>query len=199
MKKFKNKYRIPSARASWWNYANEGTYYITICTKNKVNYFGEIIQTEMFLNEMGEVVMEEWLKTPGLRPDMNLTLGAFVIMPNHFHAVLFIGGNPYNGASDFNVPYPDTTDRVATPFNRAGKVMEWDYPQLNQFGPQTKNLASILRGFKSAVTTYARKSGMPFDWQTRYHDHIIRSEQSYNNITEYIQRNPENWNNDPLR
>jgi putative transposase len=66
----------------------------------------------------------------------------------------------------------------------------------NQFGPQAKNLASVIRGFKSAVTTYARKNNIPFEWQTRYHDHIISTNKEYLRIADYIIDNPENWNED---
>ena len=85
--KFRNKYRIPSARWQQWDYASEGIYFITICTKNRIHYFGEIIDGKMILNELGEIVFQEWLKTIEMRPDMNLEIGKFIVMPNHFHAV----------------------------------------------------------------------------------------------------------------
>ncbi len=66
----------------------------------------------------------------------------------------------------------------------------------NQFAPQSKNLASIIRGYKSAVTTYARKNGIIFDWQPRFHDHIIRSMDEYHRISNYILNNPTKWYND---
>ena len=59
-----------------------------------------------------------------------------------------------------------------------------------------KILASIMRGFKSAVTTFARKNDLPFDWQPRFHDHIIRNEIEYNRISNYIINNPSKWNED---
>jgi hypothetical protein len=71
-----------------------------------------------------------------------------------------------------------------------------DIPNQNRFGPQSKNLASIMRGYKSAVTTYARKNNIPFGWQSRFHDHIIRDDRSYQNISNYILTNPEKWQND---
>jgi putative transposase len=79
-----------------WDYGSEGMYFITICTKNRVHLFGEIRNGEMQLSEIGEIVQQEWLKTPKIRPDMNLHLGEFVVMPNHFHGVLIIGQNLYN-------------------------------------------------------------------------------------------------------
>ncbi len=96
MEKYKNKYRIPSARLQSWNYARSGAYFITICTQNKEHWFGEINNGIMCLSKIGEIAHAEWLKTFEMRPDMNLTMGEYVIMPNHFHAIIFIGENQYN-------------------------------------------------------------------------------------------------------
>ncbi len=92
---FNNKYRIPSARLQNWDYANEAMYFVTICTKNMKNYFGEIIVSEqtklLQANEIGQIAHSEWYKTIELRPDMNLELGEFVVMPNHIHGIIMIG------------------------------------------------------------------------------------------------------------
>ncbi len=169
MNKWEDKYRIPSARASWWNYGDEAAYFITICTKNKEHYFGEVIDDIMVETKLGKVVVDEWIKTPMLRADMNVELGAFIVMPNHFHGIIIIGQNQYNLDGD---------------------------EVNNTFRPQAKNLASIMRGFKSAVTLYARTNQIVFDWQPRFHDHIIRNESSYDTITKYILSNPASWSKD---
>jgi REP element-mobilizing transposase RayT len=176
MDRYKNKYRISSTRLQTWNYANEGAYFITICTKNREHFFGEIIEGKMILNEIGRLTEIEWAKTIEIRQDMNLELGAFVVMPNHFHAIVIIKENEFNNSN-----------------NNDGMSNK---PQ-NQFGPQSKNLAAIIRGFKSAVTAQARKLGnSEFAWQTLYHDHIIRNNQSFENIQNYILNNPEKWDED---
>ena len=183
MSKFKNKYRIPSARLENWNYGAAGSYFITICTKNRLHYFGEIVDNDMQLTELGKVAETEWLKTIEMRPDMNLEMGEFIVMPNHFHAIIIIGNNEFNDIDNCR----DAMHRVSTSSPSGG----------NKFGPQSKNLASILRGFKSAVTTRARKMGnMDFDWQERYHDHIIRNLESFERIQYYIANNPAKWKDD---
>ena len=63
-------------------------------------------------------------------------------------------------------------------------------------GPQRKNLSSIIRGFKSAVTTEARKIDIDFGWQSRFHDRVIRDEKSRNSIRWYIKNNARDWNGD---
>jgi len=180
MDKFHNKYRIPSARVSWWDYGWSALYFVTICTKDKEYFFGDIINEKMQLSEIGEIVKAEWLKTFELRPDMNLTMYEYIIMPNHFHAIIGIGKNQYN------TPIVET-QCIASLQSEQSK---------NRFAPQSKNLASIIRGFKIGVTKSARLVNPCFAWQTRFHDHIIRNHKSYINIANYIITNPQKWEND---
>jgi hypothetical protein len=63
----------------------------------------------------------------------------------------------------------------------------------NKYSPQSKNLPSIIRGFKAAVTVNARKIHKDFGWQSRYYDRIIRDHQEYERIESYIIQNPFNW------
>ena len=67
---------------------------------------------------------------------------------------------------------------------------------INQFGPQSKNLASIIRGFKTGVTKNARVIHPDFAWQSRFHDRIIRNNAEYQRISTYIKNNPVNWQDD---
>ena len=69
---------------------------------------------------------------------------------------------------------------------------------IDKSGPQRKNLSSIIRGFKSAVTIDIRKINSDFGWQPRFHDHLIRDNKSLNNIRQYIRDNPKNWADDEL-
>ena len=173
--KFNNKYRIPTCRLKGYDYGANGCYYVTVCTKHHVHYFGEIVNGEMQLSEIGKIVQSEWLKTKELRTDMNLLLDEFVVMPNHFHCIIFIDNNQYN-----TLP--------STPLQS----------YKNKFGVQSKNLSSIMRGFKSAVTTYARKHDIDFAWQERFHDRIIRDNNGLDNVRSYIFNNPRNWDDDEL-
>jgi REP element-mobilizing transposase RayT len=95
-------------------------------------------------------------------------LDAFVVMPNHIHGILFFDR-------------PDKTD--------------WNP---NTFGPQSQNLAAVIRGFKSATKRYANQHNIPFEWQSRYHDRIIRDEKELNAIRQYIINNPSKWKDDVL-
>jgi REP element-mobilizing transposase RayT len=189
MEKFKNKYRIPSARLPYWDYGQNAAYFVTICTKNRKHFFGEIITGRdamhcvsaiMELSEIGKIVKNEWIKTPHMRPDMNLELGEFVVMPNHFHGIIFIRENEYNAKRRDAMHCVSTTNEQ----------------HKNIFGPQSKNLASIIRGFKIGVTKNARAINPYFAWQSRFYDHIIRNEKTYYKIVEYIRYNPLKWQDD---
>jgi len=181
--KFKGKYRIESTRLKNWDYGWNAMYFVTICTKYRECFFGDVLDKKMVLNDMGKIVETEWLKTFEMRPDMNLELGDFIVMPNHFHAIIGIGEN------DYNTQRRDAMHCVST-------NNETTIHSLNKFGPQSKNLASIIRGFKIGVTKNVRLINQNFAWQPRFHDHIIRNDHSFQKISEYIINNPMNWTAD---
>ena len=124
---FNNKYRIPTARLQNWNYANEGMYFITICIKNRENYFGEIVDTILQPTNLGKIAYSEWFKSMEIRPDMNLELGEFVVMSNHIHGIIIIGEN------EFNTQHRDAMHCVS---NMDNTTTEYK----NHFAPQSKNL-----------------------------------------------------------
>jgi REP element-mobilizing transposase RayT len=182
---YRNKYRIPSARLQSGDYASQGMYFITICTANRECYFGNIVEAR--------VIASRTAQTIELRPDMNLELAEFVIMPNHFHGIIMIGENAYNNPTG-RYGKEDAMHRLSTTTNKdSDSSMEIS---ANKFGPQSKNIASIMRGYKSAVTTRARGNDVPFKWQARFHDHIIRSYGEYQKIANYIINNPAQWASD---
>ena len=169
--KFQNTYRIDTTRLSNWDYGTHGFYFVTICTKNKECYFGNIIpvETQNFASlqptEIGNTAYHYWAEIPKHFPFVELD--EFIIMPDHVHGILF--------------------------FNRPN-YHNW---KLNSFGPQSKNLASVIRGYKSAVKKYAVIHNIEFEWLHRYHDHVIQSEDSLNAIRDYIRNNPMKWLAEP--
>jgi len=207
--KFKNRYRIESARLRHWDYGWNAAYFVTICTRNRECFFGAVVNGEMQLSETGKIAESEWLKTPEIRLDMNIVLDAFVVMPNHFHGVIIIGENEFNKRGGGNPCVDGDRDdgggdgdggRAAMHCVSTGvtpnTVNKTNPAPQNRFGPQRKNLASIMRGFKSAVTQQARMIDPGFAWQPRFHDHIIRDEKSFDRIKQYIMNNPALWQKD---
>ncbi len=71
-----------------YDYSGAGYYFVTICTKNRIDYFGRIQNVKMNLNEIGEMVCDQWLWLA-----MQYTyvhLDEYVIMPNHVHGIVAI-------------------------------------------------------------------------------------------------------------
>jgi REP element-mobilizing transposase RayT len=201
--KFQNKYRIPSARASWWNYGAEGMYFITINTYNKNYWFGEIVEGEMVLSEIGKIVLEEWDKSFGIR--VELFCDVFVIMPNHLHAILRIENS--NQISQANV---ETHGRVSKTSSYNDSVHNETHGSASlQTGTMNneklmpiripKSISSFIAGFKSAATkriNQYRNTPKHAVWQARFYDHIIRSTEEYIRISNYICTNVERWEED---
>ena len=88
MSLYKDKYRVESIRLKNWDYTFNGYYFITICTKNKECYFGEIIDDKMILSEIGKIAHKYWQEIPKHFPFAQLD--KFVIMPNHMHGIIII-------------------------------------------------------------------------------------------------------------
>jgi len=178
---YRNKYRINSARLADWDYGSNGFYFVTICTKNKERYFGEIQTASLPGNEMqndlsgketqnlaslqvtdiGMIAFQYWTEIPVHFPFVELD--EFIIMPDHLHGILL--------------------------FNK----IEHSTWQPNKAGPQSRNLASVIRGYKAGVKTYATTNEIEFQWQPRYYDRVIRNSNELERIRKYISDNPTNW------
>jgi len=175
-------------RLPGWDYRCAATYFVTICTSDRQPFFGDIHNGSMCLSKIGTLAQSEWLKTATIRTDMNVRLGAFVILPNHIHGIIAIGHNKFNTVNGViscrATMHCGPTEPMKTP--------------PSQFGPQSKNLASIIRGYKSAVTKQAHQIDPHFAWQSRYHDHIIRNPDSRHMVEMYIRNNINQWVQDRL-
>ena len=86
--KFRGKYRVESTRLKHWDYSSNGTYFITLCTKNRESFLGEIVDGEMQLSEIGKIVQKYWLEIPD--HFSFIMLDNFIIMPNHMHGIVVI-------------------------------------------------------------------------------------------------------------
>ena len=197
---YKNKYRIESARLKNWDYSSDGAYYITICVKNRECIFGNINNGKVNLSNMGQVAEQCWQEIPNHFPFVQLD--KFVIMPNHVHGIIIIKktdnithtssmASRVSGESGVFVGPVETQNFASLPSKSPSKSQP---PP--KYGPQSKNIASIIRGFKIGVTKFAVNNHIPFQWQPRFYDHIIRDENDMNRIHQYIMNNPRNWNED---
>ncbi len=161
--------RRNSLRLSGYDYSSEGMYFVTVSLKNKDTLLSKILNEKVDLTPSGKVVEEEWLKTQKIRT--GVTLGAYVVMPDHFHALILLHQNPV-GAHSY------------APL-QAGNFK-------NSFGPQKRNLSSVLRGFKGTCTKRIREFNPEFAWQRSFHDRVVRDQKEQERIEEYIVNNPLN-------
>ena len=163
-----------SIRLKGYDYSQAGAYFITICTQDRACLFGDVVDGEMRLNDVGGMVHDEWLRTADMRP--NVELDAFVVMPNHFHGIIIL--------------HPDGR----------GTLQRTPTTTVEQFGKPTSNtVPTIVRLFKSASTKRINEHrGTPgvSVWQRNYYEHIIRNEESLNRIRQYIYENPARWDMD---
>lgn len=159
--KYKNR---KSPRAKWHNYFG-ASYFVTINTKDRKHYFGEIKDENIYLSRIGAYLKEQIENTKIVRAD-EIDIPCYTIMPDHVH--LIVSFNNCNNQID-------TSDTI------------------NTFGPQRKNLPSVIRGIKSKVKSFANENNIPFEWHGRYYNRIIRDCNEMNNIADYIENNPIRW------
>lgn len=174
------QYRLPG-----YDYSSSGDYFITICTHNRINYFGEISgkgkDAIMHLSQIGEIAKEFILKTP-VRYPVSI-LGEWEVMPNHVHLIISINKTDVKGTEILaehirNIPDGEKGLKPLIP----GSV------------------SSIINHYKGDVKKWCNKNDFShFVWQPKFHDHIIRNHVSYNRISNYIGNNIYNWNSDTLK
>ncbi|MFN9353748.1 MAG: transposase [Chitinophagales bacterium] len=198
MDKFNNQYRISSARLAGYDYGQNGAYFITICTKNRIHYFGEIVDRKMILNVIGNLAHEYWQEIPN--HFSYIELANFVVMPNHIHGILIIYKNTDNGYDrtlQVDIPSVETLQGFSVETLQCNVSTDTVKNQkMAEISPKSGTISSIIRSYKSIVTKHARYIKPEFEWQSRFHDHIIRNEPSFNNIQNYIENNPANWKQD---
>jgi REP element-mobilizing transposase RayT len=191
--KFKNKYRIFSARLQTWDYSNNGAYFITICTQDRHHFFGNIYNGIMQLSEIGKLAEQFWHEIPNHFPFVEL--GNFVVMPNHVHGILIID-NISNSvetrliASENKNKNINETRLIASLQGGTGGFSGNKNPMLND------NISKIVRWYKGRCSFECRKFNPNFGWQSRFYDHIIRNSKSFENIQNYIEQNPSKWKED---
>ncbi len=205
-----------SIRLRGYDYSRPGAYFVTLCTQNRECLFGEIENGKMILNDVGKIVADEWIKSAEIRNE--IALGEWVVMPNHFHGIVIIHDgdikNPFDGINDNcmhcsrgNRPVAPTAMPPVTPTmpSLAPEIhaKNTTHPDIQTAkpGPRPKSIASLMAGFKSAVTVRVNKlrntPGAKL-WQRNYYEHIIRDNLEYQIKTIYIRNNPKNWQEDKL-
>lgn len=191
------QYNRKSIRLKGHDYTSVGRYFVTIVIRNRLHLFGKVIDEKMILNKFGEIAAKEWQQTINLRD--NVSLGAFMIMPDHIHFVIHI--------EEQRIQKEYTAEELE---RRAGAVAG---KHMNKPG----SLGAIVRGYKGAVTRQVLsiisenqnnestlKNSELMDihnqlrtektiWVRNYNEAIIRTQRHYDNVTRYINDNPKKW------
>ena len=202
-----NIHHRKSIRLKGYDYSQAGLYFITICVQDRKCLFGKIENGEMILNDAGIMVENEWLKIPDRFT--NVHLHEYVVMPNHFHAIMEIavGATLVVAQHDENeIGQPQGVAPTDIIHEMADNENEIGQPQ--GIAPtKPKTVGDMVGAFQSIATVeYIRGvkqlGWQPFNrklWQRNYWEHIIRDEQSYQRISTYIINNPKNWDDDSLK
>lgn len=194
-----------------YDYASDGWYFITICTHERECYFGKIENQMMYLSDVGMQAKLMWNEIPRHFPMAEL--GEFVVMPNHIHGIIGIDNN--KKCNDVvrrdvacNVPTISSpiacTDvacnvpTISSPtIPSPGDDIKIKNEYMASISPKPGTLSAMMRSYKSAVTKWCNDNHISnFAWQSRFHDHIIRNQEEFDRIENYILNNVVHWNSD---
>ena len=149
-----------SNRLQNFDYSSQNYYFVTVCTQNRSEYFGEILNYDIILSDVGKIVEKFWREIPSHYT--HVEIDEFVVMPNHLHGIIVI----------------KTTDEA----------------DMAAGGHRYTNLSTIVGSFKNITSKLIHKSGcLEFAWQKSFYDHVIRKDESLDEIRSYIRNNPLKW------
>ena len=183
-------------RLKEYNYKQPGYYFVTVCSKDSKSIFGECKNDQMQLNDVGQMVHQVLRTFTEYYP--GIIIDDYVVMPNHVHAIIEIKENDVmNNVRRGGSPWP--------PAENGQNHILYNGPAQGP-APTTKrlSLSDIMYQFKSLTTKKYIDEINNNDWQPLYkslwqrsfHDHIIHTDTSLQNIREYIINNPSTWNQD---
>ena len=160
-------------RLPGFDYRTPATYFVTLCTYDRLPLFGAIENGVVHPNDLGRLVEEEWKRSAGIREE--ITLDEFIVMPNHLHGLVHI----IVGAQGLAPLQPSAQSHLHRP---------------------PRSLGSFISGFKRGVIHRAYREGfIPHStrlWQRNYYERIVRDEEGLMRAREYIQHNPLQWEHD---
>lgn len=175
-----------SIRRGGYDYAQDGIYFVTICTQGRVLFFDDEI--------VREIAERCWSAIPEHYPLADLD--EWVVMPNHVHGLIVIGGQEGDSRER-----PGVLSNAPTMNARSGAAREMQQPSeaalFPHVAPLRNSLGVIIRAYKAAVTATCRREGfLGFGWQRNYYDRIVRNDRELNSIRRYIFENPQRWEMD---
>ena len=153
-------------RLKGFDYSSTGCYFVTICTNEKINSFGQIFDGKMQLNKLGKIAYFNFECIPDHFG--GIILDQFVVMPNHVHGIIAIVVDEKRYAYMRPLLAEPERNDVRENFNKS-KIL----------------LSKIIQQYKASVSREVNKSDLGlFRWQRSFYDRIIRNEKELNNIQE---------------
>ncbi|MBI4408019.1 MAG: transposase [Candidatus Kerfeldbacteria bacterium] len=168
-------HRGKTLRLEQWDYSAQRGYFITTCVKGRHQLFGQIKNKEMYLSSAGKIVRDIWVNLPN---QVDCRIDTFVIMPDHFHGIIFI------------------TNHTSPPVEAIHELPLQRIIPRYQVLRRQMTLPMVIGRFKmqtaKLINQIVDRSGQAL-WQSNYYEHVIRSEQDLQRIRLYIENNPLNW------
>jgi len=221
---FKDKFKMDSNRLKNWDYSSSAVYFITMVTRNREYLFGSIEENKMVLNENGQIVENELLKSIKIRK--NWFFHNWIVMPNHVHLLIEIQNNEdcpeinnlhtqiessqiershivetHSSASTSGTSTTNIAANVAKTHCCASLRSNHENNHLNKYGfelsRKSNSISSFVAIFKSVTTKQINESASI--WQANYHDHIVRNYKRFETIYNYIKTNPSSWETDSMK
>ncbi len=171
------RHRRRSIRLNGYDYTGDGAYFVTLCTRGRVNVFGTLAAGEMRLNEYGREVADCWAWLAERYPYVHLD--QWIVMPNHTHAIIVIA---------------DDRPEDAGPDGRGGsRTAPTGSVGARNVRNGRKTLGRLIGAFKTVSTKRindVRSTPGKKLWQRNYYEHVIRNDGSLRRIRAYIAGNP---------
>lgn len=180
-----NQYRIQSARAPWWDYGKNGIYYVTICTKHRFPFFGEVQNGQMKLSKIGELAKQLWMTLPEMSLP-GVKVEALAISPNHIHGIIVLERTVE--------PVKEVSAVVGSPTSENEAERKAFFQSIS---PKKGSLSHLIRKFKGLVTKAAREQGWlgkktPL-WQAGYYDRVVRNTSELERIATHLSNEVHHW------
>ncbi|MBC6109577.1 transposase [Pedobacter fastidiosus] len=179
-----------SIRLKDYDYSKTGAYFITICCEDRLHRFGKVSGNEMILNKLGVIAYNEWINLS--ERFVNFELDVFQIMPNHMHGIIVLS----DVGATLAVAQEENENKDLIISDSSNQKLDRATARV------APTIADIVGAYKSIVSNECLKiyksqnKSMGKLWQRNYYEHIMRDENAYYNISNYIINNPKKWDED---
>ena len=197
-----------AVRLPAFSYSENKMYFITLCTKDKKHTLGRVavgydacdvpyaIKTEsVVLSNTGNVV-EKYIRLMDEKYS-NVFVDKYVVMPNHVHMLIAVS-QMRDGEDEANVrvSYFGTSQASSPTILTNGTSQASSPTSRTELSSSRYRQHEMIPKFVSLFKRYCNHEIGYNIWQRSYYDHVVRSEQDYRNIWNYIENNPAKWSED---